>query len=1051
MKNRIIAILCICMLVSGCAKSAVTDNDSMAAPNAVTDSGSTAAETAATDSSSTAAESKSEASAEDTTGISTDNPEDAKVNDMAVGETYHGFLLKEINESKLLNSTIYSFIHEGSGAELVYMKNEDPECSFTIGYKTPYVDETDTNHVFEHAIIGSSDKYPSKNLFFDLSNKSYATYINASTSYTTTLYPISSYSQEQLITLMDAYMSCMVAPGVLKDENLFKREAIRFELDDPDGEIGINGTVYAEDFGLLSNQTFAVYNALLDVLYPGEIASNNIGRAQYHYDDLTYEHTIETYERCYHFDNSLICLYGNMDIDRFLAFLDDEYLSKEKVHGTDLSKYDDPVTEAGYEEVVTKYPVYEGDTVKDNGLIEYAVDLQLAPYEEVIEWKILASILNSKSSCLNQKLLEDNIQNSVTVNVISETRKPILNFEMEHANEDQMQTLKDIAQYTIEEVSKNGVPQGLIDATLKDEELSTVFNRDKTHSGVSLSMTICTYWSIYGKTDYFKVYEEVLDKIKADKEQNIFKKLAKDAIEPRRSALVAVIPEAGLAEKYEEDLHKYLSDMKANMSEEEIENLVAETKSFNEWNEEEKANNDFMIDPQLIEDVKPATVLKDEQEGITFFKSEVDSKGGSFYKIFFDLSGMTREELIALNAYSDLWFDVKTSKYDTDSLDLLSSELLYNFSSGYVYPDENKSDYGRPMLAISWKGLSEDFPKSLELLLNIIRETDLTDKDAIRYILTRNTENYDTSRGDAFSMSKLYSTAANTGLDSDTNKFILDIRGQDLYHYISDIVPMFDDDEKFDEILAEFDSIRQKAFSRTNMIFGIAASQEDCVEIEKKAMEILTELPEKPDNATGTYELPVLAANTGVCVEASQNYTHLICSFYDRDDFKGEYIPFIYAANDKYVIPNIRFKMGAYSAAAYASVPTGFLIGMSYSDPNVKATIDVLKGMDDFIGTADLTEEELKGYILLAYADLNSSIGQWESAMRYINRAVFGLDETKFLERVNGMKKANLSMQQEAAGIYQDLFKDATIATLGNESKIKADKDAFDEIINLKE
>ena len=60
--------------------------------------------------------------------------------------------------------TLY-FEHEKSGASLFYIRNKDTNRGFSISYRTPHLDETDTNHVFEHSVLASSDKYPSKDIF----------------------------------------------------------------------------------------------------------------------------------------------------------------------------------------------------------------------------------------------------------------------------------------------------------------------------------------------------------------------------------------------------------------------------------------------------------------------------------------------------------------------------------------------------------------------------------------------------------------------------------------------------------------------------------------------------------------------------------------------------------------------------------------------------------------------------------------------------------------------------------------------------------------------
>ena len=94
---------------------------------------------------------------------------------------------------------------------------------------------------------------PSSDLFFDLANKSYNTFIHAFPYDTFTGYPLSTESEDQLLLLLDAYLSCMTAPGILTDENIFRREALRYELYSPEDPISMTGTVYSEDFGSLTD------------------------------------------------------------------------------------------------------------------------------------------------------------------------------------------------------------------------------------------------------------------------------------------------------------------------------------------------------------------------------------------------------------------------------------------------------------------------------------------------------------------------------------------------------------------------------------------------------------------------------------------------------------------------------------------------------------------------------------------------------------------------------------------------------------------------------
>ncbi|SEK39544.1 Insulinase (Peptidase family M16) [Butyrivibrio sp. ob235] len=1058
MKKKIISVLMSLCLVAGCSTAAPAKDNSDKKESAASEVSETptSAEEAVEKSGDTDEAKKDEDQPEETTkGNAEDMSEEAgdsndeMAGEMAVGETYHGFKLNDMYSSRFLSSDIYTFKHEKSGADLVYTKNSDPEVSFCIAYKTPYIDETDTNHIFEHAILASSEKYPSKDLFFDIANKSYNTYVNAHTNLTTTYYPVSSMSEDQLMTMMDAYMSCMVDPAILKDEKIFEREAIRFELDDPEGDIGINGTVYAEDYGFLTDLSECSLNALIDNMFPGQIASNMIGMAEYHYDDLTYEHTIDTYERCYHFDNSLISLYGDLDIDRFLEFLDTEYLSKYEVYGTDLSEYEDSHTEDGYVEKVEYIPAYEGDSVEDSGRIFYAIDMEDASDDELIQWDFLTTLINNNASCMNKKLIEDGISNPVSSSIVTDLAKPVLMFAMDYANEDQMQSLKEIAEYTLAEVAENGIPKDIFEANIKETELGTIFLRDSSNVGKGLSEVYNAYWARTGKLDYFEEYERIFDELAGDNEQATFKRIAADAMTPVRSVLVAAIPKPGLAEEHDKELEDYLKNKKAQMSEEEIEEFVQKTKEFNDWNEKELSNNDFLIDIKDLPEYLTSSFEKKQEDGITYYTSDIEAGRGGYYDIYFDLSSLSRDEIKTLILYTDFLFEVDTNKYDTDELTLLESEYLNGFSTGLFYPNKEAKENHRPMLHVLWRGLNEDFDKSLDLVLNVICETDLSDKTNIKHIISQYCENYNPAKSDAYSLAQSYATAAGTTITADSEKFAIDIYNKDIYDYISNLDDNIDSDDVFDKFVADIETARKKAFTKTNLIFSSVAEKTENEEVIKTAANTFSGLEENEETGT-SYDLPVLALKTGVIVENSQNYTIFDIDFRNDEKFRGAYVPFLFAASDKYIVPKMRFQMGAYSAGAYSVLRCYELGAYTYSDPNVKDTIETLEGIPEFIKTAELDKEDYKGYVLNAYGDETRTTGIWSDAVRRIRRDILGVDENAYVDTVNDIRNADISMQQEAAESYEKLFKNAAIATVGNEQKITADKDAFDEVLNYK-
>ena len=78
-------------------------------------------------------------------------------------------------------SEITEMVHKKSGASIVLIKNNDEAKTFMVGFKTPPYDDSGLFHIFEHAVLAGSRKFPSKSNFFHLANSTVASFINAMT------------------------------------------------------------------------------------------------------------------------------------------------------------------------------------------------------------------------------------------------------------------------------------------------------------------------------------------------------------------------------------------------------------------------------------------------------------------------------------------------------------------------------------------------------------------------------------------------------------------------------------------------------------------------------------------------------------------------------------------------------------------------------------------------------------------------------------------------------------------------------------------------------
>ena len=964
----------------------------------------------------------------------------------AVGEELSGFTLQGIEPYNPLNAEILWFTHEKSGAQLCYIKNDDTNRAFSIAYRTPHVDETDANHVFEHAIIASSEKYPSQDLFFDLAGKTYNTYVNAFTYIPFTIYPVSSQSEEQLRLMADAYLSCMVSPDLLHDERIFQREALRYMLYDVEDPISMGGTVFSEDMGYMTDIDSEALRNLFQALYPGEYAANFNGRAYVNYRDLTFEHMEETFKRSYSFDNSLILLYGDLDYRSFLEFIHGEYLSNAEKQGTDLSAYDDPVAEPGYVEKVVYAPAYEGDSTEDASTIYYAMDLDGQDWETLMQYELFGMMLNSKSSVFHENLKAAGLASPAFAELILQGEKPVFCFGMVSANQEDAGVFKDAADRTLSEVAQNGLDKDLVETVLKAKALSDYTSMENDTIIIEdIFPLICLKWAQTGELDILSGQEEAFLEMQQDTQQTLKRKLAAALKDAPRSALVTTVPQPGLAEQIVAEQEEYLAEMKAAMTPEELEQMVEDTLAFDEWNASENSNQDITIPVGNLPEPEPMPEFnKDEADGAVYYTAASEMEKISLHQVYFDSSAVPQEDLHYLSFYSILLNELAAGNYSKSQKDNLMTQYLYNFDIDYTYPEKGKNQY--PMLRMEWNCMAEDYEASLQLLLEIMGGLRLDDKDELIRVLDKYLPILNCSRSDSF---ELVQNLANAGI-SRSEAYREYINGQYFYEFARKLRERLDNDpDAMEEIGAKLDSIQKLILHKDRMVVMNIAPQNELEQISSVSRQLLGELPSLPE-ARADYELPKYPDRTGVIVEGANYNTFSVSDASLADGLSGSFFPFVMALNDRYIVPKIRFQGLAYSAAMSQYQDLDRIYTYSYSDPKVADTVAIIYGEADALADMELTQEDLDGYILSAYSYVTYPMGNLNKYLNAMNQDLTGFDVENWRRLAAEIKTATPDDKEQAVDTLRRLLENQHLVTAGNAELLQSEADTFDQVYDYR-
>ena len=349
LKKRLFPMLLVLALLSGSVPGALP-------AAAETPDGNAASETAATETPDGNAASET-AAGEDTAGL----PQ--------VGQVVNGFEAVETRDYPLMDATAVRFVHQKTGAELYYIANDDTNRVFDLTFFTETLDKTGLPHVFEHAVLSGSEKYPSTQLFFNLKHQTYNTYMNALTYSGYTTYPVASLSEAQLLKYADFYVDSCFHPIILKNEKIFRTEAWRYRLDNADAPLTIEGTVYTEMLGTRTLETNA-YNNAVRAMFPGSKTCNEQGGDPDFIPDMTWEMLKDYHARYYHPSNCAAYLYGRFeDYAAFLELLDGYFSAYEKKEFSFTDSGYDPITEPVV--LSLPFPLEQGSNTENASVIIY--------------------------------------------------------------------------------------------------------------------------------------------------------------------------------------------------------------------------------------------------------------------------------------------------------------------------------------------------------------------------------------------------------------------------------------------------------------------------------------------------------------------------------------------------------------------------------------------------------------------------------------------------------------------------------------------------------
>ena len=958
-------------------------------------------------------------------------------------------VLKE-EELQDIHSKGWLLRHKKTGARVMLIENSDENKVFNIAFRTPPKNSTGVAHILEHSVLCGSREFPLKDPFVELVKGSLNTFLNAMTYPDKTCYPVASCNDRDFQNLMHVYLDAVFYPNIYKKEEIFRQEGWNYHLEKKEGPLKYNGVVYNEMKGAFSSPDDVLEREIMNSLFPDTTYGCESGGDPVNIPDLSYEEFLDFHRQYYHPSNSFIYLYGNMDMEEKLEFLDSHYLSAFDSLVID-SEIRDQEAFAQVKDIQKSYPVSEDEGEEDNTYLSYnmvvgeAADINLSLAFEVLDY----ALLSAPGAPLKQALLDAKIGKDIYGSFEDGIKQTYFSIVAKGANLSRKEEFIKVIRDTLTKIAEEGIDKKAVTAGINYYEFR--FREADFSSypkGLMYGLDILSSW-LYDDTKPFCEVQllEGFEFLKKALEEGYFEELIrKYLLDNTHGAVLSLVPEKGLAAKRDKELEEKLENYRKSLSDEELTRMVENTKALEAYQEAEEAPEALTCIPMLSrEDIKKEiTGLTNEEhhvEDSLFLYHDVYTNGIGYADLLFEIHDFDVDTVHYLGLLKSVLGAVDTENYTYGELfnevNARTGGIAYGIE---VFDDAQDTDAFRAMFAVRGKALYPEMDFMFSMIREVLTTSKLDDTKRLYEIIARVR-----SRAQASLASAGHSTAVLRGASyaSPMAAFQDEMAGIGYYQFIEKLEKDFDSCK--DEIVKNLRKVMEEVLRPENFCVSYTGERESLDVVKAQAAGIKKVLfnGQKPESVK---QAPCIKKNEAFKTSGQVQYVAQNGNFRKKGlEYTGALEILKVILSYDYLWINLRVKGGAYGCmSGFKRNGESFLV--SYRDPHLKRTLEVYQGVPDYIRAFEADEREMTKYIIGTIS--NKDVPRTPQMQGSISKTAYFSNVTEDIlqkerNQILGAQKEDI---QKLAALVEAVLSDDQICVVGSETAIEKAEDVFMEV-----
>ncbi|XP_038074672.1 presequence protease, mitochondrial-like isoform X2 [Patiria miniata] len=904
------------------------------------------------------------------------------------GQRIHGFTVEEVIPVPELYLTAVTLSHDVTRAKHLHVARQDSNNVFSVGFRTTPMDSTGVPHILEHTTLCGSQRFPCRDPFFKMLNRSLATFMNAWTASDYTMYPFSSQNPKDFSNLLSVYLDAAFFPRLRELD--FRQEGWRLENEDnqdPDSPIIFKGVVFNEMKGAMTSpeQIFALH--CQRNLLPSHTYSHNSGGDPLHIPRLTWQQLKDFHATHYHPSNSRFFTYGDLPLEGHLEVIQQQALASF----SPITPETEVPNEVRWTQPREKHVHCAPDAMAADPEKQTTVSVSfllnnLTDSFEGFTMSILSHLLVSgPTSPFYQALLQANIGSdySPVLGYDGSTKDASFSVGLQGINEKDIKQVKNIIEETFKKVVETGFEKERIDAVLHKIEISQ--KHQSTTFGLQLIASLMQSWNHDADlANILRVNENVqrFQTCLAENPRFLQDKTEEYFLRNNHRLSLVMTPKEDYNEELDQEEKRLLEGMVSGLSQEDRKDIYVKGQ---ELAEEQDKEDDIAVLPTLkVSDIEPElkrTTLEFKQtDGIHVQCCEQPTNGMTYFRAVSTLRSIPED----LMPYIPLFCAVITKMGAADMTfnEFAQKEELKTGGlniSHHVCQDPNDMSSIEQGVSLTSFSLDRNFEDMFNLWSDIFNSPNLNDMDRLTTLVRMRASELAMSipdMGHAYAMKHAGSTLSPVG------------RIQEICGGMAQVSFMKRIAESSD-LTETMEKLRQAAgliLNKDNMRCALNSGPEFMNEALGHLQRFLGTLP----GASQEKGLPLLTKIDGFNSESQ--WTHFELPFpvnyvsrgtqavpYTHTDFaKLRILARLMSA--KFLHREIREKGGAYGSGATLGTEGSFKF-FSYRDPNSLQTLETFDKAVEWAIEASYSQQDIDEAKLSVFSAVDAPVAPSDKGM----------------------------------------------------------------------